>query len=67
MTDVACTGEESVLASCKRKDGSSQCVDNIGAQALCEPSKWKSANIRDVRSATLLWGVQNIAIGILWL
>ena len=67
MSDVACTGQESVLASCKRRDGSSWCVDNIGAQALCEPSKWKSANIRDVRSATLLWGVQNIAIGILWL
>ena len=67
MTDVACTGQESVLVSCKRKDGNSRCVDNIGAQALCEPSKWKSANIQDVRFATLLWGVHNIANGILWL
>ena len=45
MSNVACTGEESVLASCKRRDGDSRCVNNIGAQALCEPSKWKSANV----------------------
>ena len=45
MSDVACTGQETVLASCKRRDGNHQCVDNIGAQALCEPSKWKSANV----------------------
>ena len=43
MSDVACTGQESVLASCKRRDGNHRCVDNKGAQALCEPSKWKSA------------------------
>mgnify|MGYP000512508594 CR=1 FL=1 len=43
MSDVACTGQESVLASCKRRDGNRRCVDNKGAQALCEPSKWKSA------------------------
>ena len=45
MSDVACTGQESVLAFCKRRDGNHQCVDNIGAQALCEPSKSKSANV----------------------
>ena len=45
MSDVACTGQESVLASCERRDGNSRCVDNIEAQALCEPSKWKSPNV----------------------
>ena len=45
MSDVACTGQESVLASCKRKDGGHMCVGNKGAQALCEPSKWKSAHL----------------------
>ena len=39
MSNVACTGQESVLASCKRLDGKHNCLDNIGAQALCEPSK----------------------------
>ena len=39
MSNVACTGQESVLASCKRLDGTHRCFDNIGAQALCEPSK----------------------------
>ena len=39
MSNVACTGQESVLASCKRFDGKHNCVDNIGAQAFCEPSK----------------------------
>ena len=39
MSNVACTGQESVLASCKRLDGNHRCFDNIGAQALCEPSK----------------------------
>ena len=41
MSDVACTGQESVLASCKRQDGQNWCSNRIGAQALCEPSKWK--------------------------
>ena len=45
MSDVACTGQESVLASCKRRDGKHQCRSNIGAQALCEPSKWNSTNV----------------------
>ena len=46
ISNVACTGRESVLASCKRLDGKHiKCVDNIGAQALCEPSKWKLANV----------------------
>ncbi|XP_044166473.1 scavenger receptor cysteine-rich domain superfamily protein-like [Acropora millepora] len=44
MSNVACTGQESVLASCKRRDGNHRCLKNIGAQAFCEPSKWKSAN-----------------------
>ena len=44
MSNVACTGQESVLASCKRRDGNHRCLNNIGAQAFCEPSKWKSAN-----------------------
>ena len=39
MSNVACTGQESVLASCKRFDGKDYCVDNKGAQAFCEPSK----------------------------
>ena len=39
MSNVACTGQELVLQSCKRSDGKHNCVDNIGAQALCEPSK----------------------------
>ena len=43
MSNVACTGQETVLAYCKRRDGNHRCVDNIGAQAFCEPSKWKSA------------------------
>ena len=46
MSDVECTGQESVLASCKRLDGKhDKCVDNIGAQALCVPSKWKLNNV----------------------
>ena len=45
MSNVACTGQESVLASCNRVDGEHNCMDYIGAQALCEPSKWKSANV----------------------
>ena len=45
MSNVACTGQESVLVSCSRLDGKHvKCADNIGAQALCEPSKWKLAN-----------------------
>ena len=45
MSNVACTGQESVLAICKRRDGDHRCSNNTGAQALCEPSKWKSANV----------------------
>ncbi|XP_067024015.1 scavenger receptor cysteine-rich domain superfamily protein-like [Acropora muricata] len=37
MSNVACTGQESVLASCERFDEKHNCVDNIGAQAFCEP------------------------------
>ena len=39
MSNVACTGQESVLASCKRFDGKHDCVDNKAAQAFCESSK----------------------------
>ena len=45
MSDVGCTGQESVLASCKRSDGDIWCSKKLGAQALCKPSKWKSANL----------------------
>ena len=42
MSEVACTGDESELASCDRTDGKLN-VDcqkgDKGAQALCEPSK----------------------------
>ena len=47
MSNVACTGQESVLASCKRLDREHKCVDDIGAQALCEPSKLKSATFKN--------------------
>ena len=62
MSDVACTGQESVVASCKRSDGGVRCVDYIGAQALCEPSKWKSANVWEVGFGTLLCGVHNLTM-----
>ena len=39
MSNVACTGTELGLESCKHKDVDHKCVDNTGAQALCEPSK----------------------------
>ena len=45
MSNVACTGQEYVLASCKRWDGKHQCWDDIGARAWCERSKWKSAYV----------------------
>ena len=46
MSDVECAGQESVLASCKRLDGKHvKCAGNIGAQALCVPSKWKLNNV----------------------
>ena len=48
MSNVACTGQESVLASCKLLDQEHECVDNIGAQALCEPSKLKSSTVENV-------------------
>ena len=49
MSNVDCTGQESVLGSCKRLDGEHTCVDNIGAQALCEPSKLMSGDVENVR------------------
>ena len=37
ISNVDCRGTESDLLSCSRKDG--DCVDDTGAQAMCEPSK----------------------------
>ena len=45
MSNVACTGRESVLASCKRLDANHFCAGIKEAQALCEPGKWKSHNV----------------------
>ena len=44
MSDVSCTGEESELALCDRVDKKLniplQChLDDMGSQALCQPSK----------------------------
>ncbi|XP_015779245.1 PREDICTED: hemicentin-1-like [Acropora digitifera] len=36
MSNVACIGQESVLASCKRFDGRHDCMDNKAARAFCE-------------------------------
>ena len=44
LSNVACTGQESVLASCERFDEKHNCVDNIGAQAFCEPTKLTISN-----------------------
>ncbi|XP_068691081.1 hemicentin-1-like [Montipora foliosa] len=38
MSDIACTGEESVLAQCNRLGGEHKCPEDIGAQALCIPN-----------------------------
>ena len=60
MSNVACTGTESGLAFCTRSDGDHKCVDNIGAQALCEPGKFTIEISYSVRmcalSVILLWG-----------
>ena len=39
MSNVACRGTESALGSCSHMDGDDNCVDDTGAQAMCEPSK----------------------------
>ena len=39
MSNVACRGTESALGSCSHTDGDDNCVDDTGAQAMCEPSK----------------------------
>ena len=44
MSNVACTGQESVLASCKRFDGRHDCMDNKAARAFCEASKLTTNN-----------------------
>ncbi|XP_068747392.1 hemicentin-1-like [Montipora capricornis] len=41
MSDIACTGQESVLAQCNRSDGDHRCPEDIGAQALCVPNNVK--------------------------
>ncbi|XP_068691047.1 inactive tyrosine-protein kinase 7-like [Montipora foliosa] len=38
MSDIACTGQESVLAQCNRLDEEHKCPEDIGAQALCVPN-----------------------------
>ena len=39
MSNVDCKGTESALGSCSPTDGDDNCVDDTGAQAMCEPSK----------------------------
>ena len=39
MSNVDCKGTESDLESCLHKYGDDNCVDDTGAQAMCEPSK----------------------------
>ena len=65
MSNVACTGQESVLASCKRLDREHKCVDNIGAQALCEPRKLKSGTVENVRLVILCCGAYITLQGLL--
>ena len=39
MSNVDCRGTESAWESCSHTDGDDNCVDDRGAQAMCEPSK----------------------------
>ena len=39
ISNVDCRGTESAWESCSLKDGDDNCVDDTGAQAMCEPSK----------------------------
>ena len=39
MSNVDCRGTESAWESCSHTDGHDNCVDDTGAQAMCEPSK----------------------------
>ena len=39
MSNLACKGDELALDSCEPSDGDDNCVDDTGAQAMCEPSK----------------------------
>ena len=39
MSNVHCRGTESALGSGSHTDGDDNCVDDTGAQAMCEPSK----------------------------
>ena len=65
MSNVACTGQESVLGSCKRLDREHKCADNIGAHALCEPSKLKSGTVENVRHVILCCGAYITLQGLL--
>ena len=39
MSKVNCDGTESALEFCMSSGGDDNCVDDTGAQAMCEPSK----------------------------
>ena len=39
ISNVGCRGTESDLLSCWLENGDDDCVDDTGAQAMCEPSK----------------------------
>ena len=39
MSNLACKGDELALDFCKPSNGDDNCVDDTGAQAMCEPSK----------------------------
>ncbi|XP_068703720.1 uncharacterized protein [Montipora foliosa] len=50
MSDIACTGQESVLAQCNRLDGERNCPDDIGAQALCVPNNVEVLEMKSLSS-----------------
>ncbi|XP_068714006.1 lysyl oxidase homolog 2-like isoform X1 [Montipora foliosa] len=50
MSDIACTGQESVLAQCNRLDGEHKCPEDIGAQALCVPNNVEVLEKKNVSS-----------------
>ena len=39
VSKINCDGTEPDWESCKLLDGDDNCVDDTGAQAMCEPSK----------------------------
>ncbi|XP_068757719.1 neural cell adhesion molecule 1-like [Montipora capricornis] len=50
MSDIACTGKESVLAQCNRLDGEHKCPEDIGAQALCLPNNVEVLEMKSLSS-----------------